>query len=86
MDNSIKTALRKMGNSQGVLIPKTIIAQLGIIDDLSMTVEGDSIVLRKPPRQLREGWAQASKEIAEKGDDALIWPEFANSEDAELQW
>jgi len=34
----------------------------------------------------REGWAEAFREIAEAGDDALIWPEFGNDGDDELTW
>ena len=43
MEKLMKATLRKMGNSQGVLIPKAIIAQLGIGEDMNMTVENDSI-------------------------------------------
>jgi len=38
------------------------------------------------PRQPRAGWAEASKEIAERGKDTLILPEFANDFDAEWAW
>jgi len=37
-------------------------------------------------KKTREGWAKASKAIAETGDDALIWPEFTNENDEELIW
>ena len=30
----------------------------------------------------RAGWADASRALAEAGDDALVWPEFANDDDA----
>lgn len=44
----MKATLRRMGNSQGVLIPKAIIEQLGISDALEMTVEDNALVLRTP--------------------------------------
>lgn len=44
----MKATLRKMGNSQGVLIPKAIIDLLGIEGDLEMAVEDGAVVLRKP--------------------------------------
>lgn len=34
----------------------------------------------------RAGWAEASRKIAEAGDDALVWPEFGNAEDEDLVW
>ncbi len=82
----MKATLRKMGNSQGVLIPKAVIAQLGIENEIDMTVENNTIMLRKPEKSAREGWAEASKAIAAAGDDKLIWPEFANAEDEKLVW
>jgi len=75
-----------MGNSQGVLIPKPILAQLGLEDEVEMEVENDAIVLRKPQKKARQGWADASKAIAHAGDDELVMGEFPNVDDAELSW
>lgn len=44
----MKATLRKMGNSQGVLIPKAIVDQLGIVGALEMSVEDGALVLRVP--------------------------------------
>jgi antitoxin MazE len=82
----MKTTIRRMGNSQGVLIPKPILAQLGLEDEVEMEVENDAIVLRKPQKKAREGWSDASKAIAEAGDDTLLMGEFPNADDAELSW
>lgn len=82
----MKATLRQMGNSQGVLIPQAVIAQLGITKELEMTVENNTIVLRKPEKPVREGWASASQALAAAGDDGLTWPEFANAGDAGLVW
>lgn len=48
MDKALKATLRKMGNSQGVLIPKAVLELLGLPEALEMTIEGDALVLRKP--------------------------------------
>lgn len=82
----MKVSLRKMGNSQGVVIPKALIAQMGIEGEVEMTIEDDAIVLRKANRGVREGWANASARLAATEDDALVWPEFGNADDAELAW
>ncbi len=82
----MKIAIRKMGNSQGVIIPKPILTQLGLETEAEMSIERDSIVLRKPRKSAREGWAEASKAIAASGDDRLVWPEFGNAGDAEFAW
>ncbi|WIM06910.1 MAG: AbrB/MazE/SpoVT family DNA-binding domain-containing protein [Candidatus Nitricoxidivorans perseverans] len=83
----MRTSIRKIGNSQGVLIPKPLLMETGLETDVDMSVENGAIVLR-PVREHRPraGWAEAAREIAGQGDDAPIWPEFANAEDALLQW
>lgn len=82
----MKTTIRRMGNSQGVLIPKPFLAQLGLENEVEMEIENDAIVLRRPRHKAREGWAEASKALAEAGDDALVMGEFGNADDAELAW
>lgn len=83
----MKVALHRIGNSQGVILPKTVLAQVGFTEnELEMTVERDAIVLRKPRKSVRVGWADAAKQLAQSGDDALVWPEFANEADDGLKW
>lgn len=82
----MKTTIRKMGNSQGVIIPKPLLAQAGLEDNAEMVVEDDAIVIRKPRGAIREGWAEASQAIAAAGDNGLVWPEFTNEDDKHLQW
>ena len=36
-----------------------------------MTIEDDSMVLRRPARAVRPGWGEAARNIAEAGDDEL---------------
>ena len=52
MERVMKATLRKMGNSHGVLIPKVIIEQLGIVGDLDMRIEGGALVLRPSRRTI----------------------------------
>jgi antitoxin MazE len=83
---NMKTALQRIGNSQGVIIPKPLLAQVGLSGEVEMSVEHDAIVLRKPRPAVRAGWAEASQTIAAAHDGGLVWPEFANAGDSELTW
>jgi antitoxin MazE len=80
--------IHRIGNSQGVVIPNPVLAQLGLDAEAGaeMTIEGDALVLRRPGRPLRAGWADAARKIAEAGEDALVLGEFGNAADAELVW
>jgi antitoxin MazE len=80
------TTIRRLGNSQGILIPKPILQQVGLEDQAEMLVEGDALVLRRPKAAPRAGWAESAKQVAAAGDDGLAMPEFANDGDAELVW
>ncbi|MBB3011586.1 AbrB/MazE/SpoVT family DNA-binding domain-containing protein [Cupriavidus alkaliphilus] len=82
----MKATIRKMGNSQGVLIPKAILAQLGLENEVEMEIVNDTLVLRRPRQAPRQGWAEASRQIAAAGDDTLVLGELPNAEDAELKW
>jgi len=82
----MKIAIRKLGNSRGVIIPKPLLEQVGLKREAEVLVENDAIVLRPPKKRLRQGWADASRRIAAAGDDRLVWPEFANESDKELKW
>lgn len=88
MMKSMHVTIRQIGNSQGVVIPKPILAQLGLNGDAGaeMTIEGDALVLRRPAQPVRTGWAEASRKIAEAGDDSLVMGEFGNALDTELVW
>ena len=78
--------LRKLGNSQGVIIPKPLLAEVGLTGEAEMRVENGAIVLRPARRSPREGWAKASAAVAAAGDDRLVWPEFANEGDETFSW
>lgn len=84
----MKTSIRKIGNSQGVLIPKPFLAKMGMLvdEDIDIDIEDDKIVIRKLEKRPREGWAEASQKIAAAQDDGLVWPEFGNDGDKELTW
>ena len=78
--------IRRMGNSQGILIPKPLLQQLGLVDQAEMLIEGETLVLRRPKDTPRSGWAEASRRLAESGDDAMTLPEFSNEDDSGWVW
>ncbi|MEO6079060.1 MAG: AbrB/MazE/SpoVT family DNA-binding domain-containing protein [Steroidobacteraceae bacterium] len=82
----MKIAIRQRGNSKGVLIPKPLLAQVGLKKEATITVEKGAIVLRKPAQNARSGWAVAAARIAAAEDDQLVLGEFPNQDDATLKW
>ncbi|HEX8069876.1 MAG TPA: AbrB/MazE/SpoVT family DNA-binding domain-containing protein [Pyrinomonadaceae bacterium] len=61
----------RIGNSWGVRIPKPLLERSGLTDEVEIEAQADQLVIR-PARRPREGWAEAFRAMAERGDDALI--------------
>jgi antitoxin MazE len=61
----------KIGNSQGIRIPKLLLEQTGLHDEVELVVQKDQLII-KPKRSSREGWESAFRMMAEKGDDRLL--------------
>ena len=78
----------KIGNSQGVRIPKPILEQTGIMEDVELEVEKNQIIIR-PVSNPRDGWEFVFKTMAEEHDDLLIdgTENVSHSwDDEEWQW
>ena len=75
----------KIGNSQGLRIPKPILDQTGILDDVEIEVEKNQIIIR-PVKNAREGWDTAFKIMGETGDDESIIDENMSHSWDEEEW
>jgi antitoxin MazE len=65
------TRLIKIGNSQGIRIPKTLIDLIGLKGEVEIQVQPGQIVLR-PTKAPRKGWDEQFRAMAAAGDDALM--------------
>lgn len=86
MKKQLHLQIRQIGNSRGVVIPKAILEQVGFEDQADLVIEDDRIILSKPKKNPREGWAEDSKAIAEAGKDRLVLGDFMNDADEEWVW
>jgi antitoxin MazE len=83
----MRTIVRKLGNSHGVLIPKAMLEQVGLQSgEAELRVVGNTITLQAVAKHVRVGWAQASQKLAAAGQGELAWPEFPNVGDPEIKW
>lgn len=74
----MKVAIRRIGNSSGVILPQMMLALADIQEEAEMAVEKGAIVLRRPRKGARAGWENAAREIAAAGDDTLLWPDYGD--------
>lgn len=61
----------RIGNSQGIRIPRPLLDQTGITDDVELEVEDSKIIIH-PVSNPRAGWDNAFRAMAKQGDDALL--------------
>lgn len=83
----MKTKIVKIGNSQGVRIPKPLIEQTGLSDEVEISIQGDTLVISVAHKP-REGWEVSFRSMAEAGDDYLLDDTLQTSEwdDEEWEW
>jgi len=71
MPTIIKTRIVKIGNSQGIRIPKPLLQQTNLRDEVELEMRSNQIIIR-PAHRVRDNWEEAFKTMAQLGDDALL--------------
>jgi len=69
----MKTRLVQIGNSRGVRIPKPLLQEAGLEDEVQLTLGPDGILI-SPLAAVRAGWAESSRLVRERGEDGLLDP------------
>jgi antitoxin MazE len=73
----MKTHIRKMGNSQGVIIPRLLLDEVGLkaddAVDLKVNKKGRIVISSRKERP-RDGWADDSKRLADGGEQGTTLP------------
>ena len=85
----MKTRLVRIGNSQGIRIPKSLIEKIGLHDEVEISVEDAALVIRPAAAKAREGWDRSLKEMARRGDDSLLdgdAPLTTSWDEGEWEW
>lgn len=69
----MKTRLVRIGNSRGVRLPKPLILEAGLSEEVELRVQEGAIVVARAALP-RSGWAEAAKRLRLRGDDTLLDP------------
>jgi antitoxin MazE len=80
----MKTRLVRIGNSRGIRLPKPLIAQAGLTDEVELRVQDGTIII-EPSATPRTGWAAAAKRMREHDEDLLLDPSTPTDFD-EKEW
>ena len=83
--NTIKTRIVKIGNSQGIRIPKLLLDQTNLGEEVKLELQDNCIVIRAS-HSSRDGWEERFKMMAEQGDDRLLDEQLQLSSWDEGDW
>ncbi len=82
----MKTRIVRIGNSQGIRIPRPLLEVAGLEGEVDLTAKPGMLLVRSI-RAPRAGWAEAFEEMARHGDDVLLDDvSTASSEWDEEEW
>ncbi len=78
--------LVRIGNSRGVRLPKPLIEEAGLSDEVELRVRDGAVVITGASHP-RSGWAEAARQMHARGDDALLdEPTPTRFDDEAWQW
>jgi len=69
----MRAKLVRIGNSRGVRLPKPILEESGLPEDIEIKVEADRVVLMPARKHPREGWAESARRMVANRDDVDLW-------------
>ena len=82
----MKSRLIRIGNSRGLRLPKPLIEEAGLREEVEVRIRGHALVITSPGRP-RAGWAEAARQMRERGHDRPLDPPTSTRfDDHEWRW
>lgn len=78
----MELSIVQIGNSKGIRLSKTIIEKYNFVEKVKLILKEDEIIL-KPISKVGDGWDEAFKNMAAKGEDELLMPDVFEDEEWE---
>ena len=66
-----KTRIVRIGNSRGIRVPKILLDQAQLPDEIELHAEPGRLIVQGASRP-RMGWAEAARAMSRQGHDALL--------------
>jgi antitoxin MazE len=79
-----RTRIVKIGNSRGIRVPKVLLDQAQLPDEVELHAEPGRLVVQAT-RRPRTGWAEAARAMRDRADDGLLDESTATRFDRE-EW
>jgi antitoxin MazE len=79
-----RTRIVRIGNSRGIRVPKALLEQAQLPEEVELQAEPGRLVVRAV-RRTRAGWAEAASQMHDRGEDRLLDAPAGTRFDAE-EW
>lgn len=82
----METRLIQIGNSRGIRIPKALVEAAGLDTPLRLRVVDSGLLIERVGNP-RKGWAEAAKELRDRGESGLLDdPSLTAFDVSEWEW
>ena len=82
----MKTRIVRIGNSRGVRLPKPLIEEAGLPDEVEVRARNGAIIIA-PAARVRAGWKQAAQQLRARDEDVLLHPPTPTRfDESEWKW
>ena len=82
----METKITKIGNSQGIIIPKAILEQCGLTDKVSLEVKDNRLIVSQIVANPRQGWEEAIIAAGVDEDEELLMGDYLEHSWDEEEW
>ncbi len=82
---TLQTKIIRIGNSQGIRIPKALLEQMKARGEVTLRVENGELIV-SPVDDPRQGWEKAFARMAAAGEDWLLIPDTIKNDWDEEAW
>ncbi len=82
----MRAKIVRIGNSRGIRLPKPVMEQVGLREEVMLEVKEGTLVI-SPAERPREGWAAAAKALSNRGEDRMLdAPTPTRFDEDEWEW
>jgi len=82
----MKASVVPIGNSRGIRIPKTVLEECKIDDEVLIQVEDETILIRPVKHKPRKNWEKAFRKMHEQNEDSLILDDLLDTGTLDWEW
>lgn len=82
----MKLRLVAIGNSRGLRIPKAVLDQCRLENEVELEIKSGRLVIKPVKRAPRKGWDEAFRKMRSEGEDGQLIDDRLDVDSADWDW